>query len=574
MSSLKIIPYNYVPKKPTKERKSQVEKSKKHEVHIITHKLNEEASLNRLKGSDILSPQVPRSIDRGNTSTITNSEHPEYIEYENHDFDIGSCIENLESVCEEWNRIKETQNITFSTIAENDNLNTSQETTRVLNHLTNPVIDFAAEKGSSATPEPAQADNPAISAVNSPELRQEKPCNPLNHLESPTSAPPLMYSDTDRTLASSLLQDNVDHSVKSTNDKAVQIDRNIVTTTDLSNIDDNDLEFSYSPSWYRFGPMTSDSFQDSNYVAQISDASCGREFYNIIGREDIDGEVHYLVDWTPTLVRGEVLKRAKAQLLIDRFESRCQSQAQVGLRFVYDNLNHRQDCNKDLPEKQQHKEIEITTENKRNQCSKNKSEQERWENGDIISTDYSESSTSDLSDDDDNFRPAKQRKLSPISADHKSTLPHQRNIKHRLRQRFSLAPSSIEPLERDRVQSKTSKRCLSTPIENSHSYLPNLSKSSGITPNSIIPTGMPISRNTVTNLNVKKAESSKTCSVVIYSKVQAPISRKNSSRWTSSENMKILNMKKRGRSWEEIHTALPNRTQGAIQVHYSTKLKN
>ncbi|KAJ8058429.1 hypothetical protein OCU04_012618 [Sclerotinia nivalis] len=380
-----------------------------------------------------------------------------------------------------------------------------------------------------------------------------------------------MYSDTDQTVASSLLQDNVDHSVKSTNDKAVQIDRSIVTTTNPSNIDDNDLELCYSPAWYRFGPMTSNSFQDSNYVAQISDPSCGREFHNIIGREDIDGEVHYLVDWTPTLVRGEVLKNAKAQLLIDRFESRCQSQAQVGLRSVHDNLHHRQDCNKDLPEKQQHKDIEITRENNKNQHSKNRWEQERWQHGDIIDTDYSEGGTSNSSDDD-SFRSAKQRKLSPISADHRSTLPHQRNIKHRLRQRCSLAPPSIKLLERDRVQSQTSSRCLSTPIEKSHSYLPNLSKSSGITPNSVIPAEMPISRNTVTNLNVKKAESSKTCSVVIYSKVQAPI-RRNSSRWTSSENKKILNMKKRGCSWEEIHTALPNRTQGAIQVQYSTKLK-
>ncbi|TGO56051.1 hypothetical protein BCON_0083g00440 [Botryotinia convoluta] len=559
MSSLKIIPYNYVPKKPTKVRKSQVENSKEHEVHIITHELSKEASLNRLKGSDILSPQVPRSIDRGNTSTITNSGHPKYIEYDNHDFDIDSCIENLESASEEWNRIIETQNMTFSAIAEMDNLNTSQETARALDHLTNPIIDFAGEKASSATPEPAQADNPAVSAVNSPELRQEKQCN--------------LLTDTDRTFASSLLQDNVDHSVKSINDKAIQIDRSVVTTTNLSSIDDKDLELCYSPSWYRFGPMKNDSFQDSNYVAQISDASCGREFHNIIGKEDIDGEVHYLVDWTPTLVRGEVLKKAKAQLLIDQFESRCQSQAQVALKSVYDNQNHLQNCNKDLLEKQQHKETGMTRENNKNQHSKRRWKQEQWQNGDIIDTDHSEDGTSNSSDND-SFRPVKKRKLSPISADHRPTLLYQHNIKDRLRQRRSLATPSIELLERDRVQSQTSKRCLSTPIEKSHSYLPNLSKSSGITPNSIIPAGMPISRNTVTNLNVKKAKSSKTCSVVIYSKVQAPISRKSSSRWTSSENMKILNMKKRGCSWEEIHTALPNRTQGAIQVQYSTKIKN
>ena len=57
-----------------------------------------------------------------------------------------------------------------------DNLDTSQETASALDHLTNPIIDFAGEKASSATPEPAQADNPAFSAVNSPELRKEKQC--------------------------------------------------------------------------------------------------------------------------------------------------------------------------------------------------------------------------------------------------------------------------------------------------------------------------------------------------------------------------------------------------------------
>ncbi|KAM0124092.1 hypothetical protein ACHAO1_011141, partial [Botrytis cinerea] len=456
---------------------------------------------------------------------------------------------------------------------ENNIFNTSQKVIKALNHLINPVIDFAVEKDSLAAPEPAQTGNYAISTVNSPELRQENQPNLLNRLESPTLlARPLIYSDTDQTIASSLLQDNVDRSINPTNDKAIQADRSIVTTVNLSNIDDNDLEL-YSPAWYRFGPMTSNSFQDSNYVAQISDASCGREFHNIIGKEDIDGEVHYLVDWTPTLVRGEVLKKAKAQLLIDQFESRCQSQAQVALRSVYDNLNQLQNCDKDLSEKQQHKETGTTRGNNKNQHCKRRWKQEQWQNEDVIDTDHSEDSTSNSSDDD-SFRPVKKRKLSPISADHRSTLPHQQNIKDRLRQRCSLATPSTELLERDRVQFQSSKRCLSTPIEKSHSYLPNLSKSSGITPNSIIPAGMPVSRNTVTNLNAKKAESSKTCSVVIYSKVQAPISRKTSSRWTSSENKKILNMKKRGCSWEEIHNALPNRTQGAIQVQYSTKIKN
>ena len=43
--------------------------------------------------------------------------------------------------------------------------------------------------------------------------------------------------------------------------------------------------------------------------------------------------------------------------------------------------------------------------------------------------------------------------------------------------------------------------------------------------------------------------------------------------WKSEENETILKMKKGGCSWEEIHHALPDRTPGAIQVQYSTKLK-
>jgi len=42
--------------------------------------------------------------------------------------------------------------------------------------------------------------------------------------------------------------------------------------------------------------------------------------------------------------------------------------------------------------------------------------------------------------------------------------------------------------------------------------------------------------------------------------------------WESEENETILKMKKEGCSWEEIRHALPDRTPGAIQVQYSTKL--
>ena len=44
--------------------------------------------------------------------------------------------------------------------------------------------------------------------------------------------------------------------------------------------------------------------------------------------------------------------------------------------------------------------------------------------------------------------------------------------------------------------------------------------------------------------------------------------------WTLEEDATILKMREEdGCSWEEIHAALPHRTQDAIQVRYSTKLK-
>ena len=45
-------------------------------------------------------------------------------------------------------------------------------------------------------------------------------------------------------------------------------------------------------------------------------------------------------------------------------------------------------------------------------------------------------------------------------------------------------------------------------------------------------------------------------------------------RWTPEEDATILKMREEdGCSWEDIHAALPHRSIGTIQVHYSTKLK-
>jgi hypothetical protein len=98
--------------------------------------------------------------------------------------------------------------------------------------------------------------------------------------------------------------------------------------------DDGDDELCRSPSWYRFGASATTVESNENprdyarpcYVAQVEDAYREREFHNIIGKEHVDGEVYYLVDWVPTLVRRHVLRKAQAQPLIRSFETRCQAQ--------------------------------------------------------------------------------------------------------------------------------------------------------------------------------------------------------------------------------------------------------
>jgi Myb-like DNA-binding domain len=46
-------------------------------------------------------------------------------------------------------------------------------------------------------------------------------------------------------------------------------------------------------------------------------------------------------------------------------------------------------------------------------------------------------------------------------------------------------------------------------------------------------------------------------------------------RFTQEEDAKLIDMKEtKRRSWDEIEGAFPGRTRAALQVHYSTKLKN
>jgi hypothetical protein len=58
-----------------------------------------------------------------------------------------------------------------------------------------------------------------------------------------------------------------------------------------------------------------------SYVAQVEDASLDREFFDLLGKEFVDSELHYLVDFTLILMRASVVRKAKAQPLIDCIEA-------------------------------------------------------------------------------------------------------------------------------------------------------------------------------------------------------------------------------------------------------------
>ncbi|KAG9242015.1 hypothetical protein BJ878DRAFT_556598 [Calycina marina] len=62
------------------------------------------------------------------------------------------------------------------------------------------------------------------------------------------------------------------------------------------------------------------------YVALVEEVFRDREFHGVLGKEYIDGEVYYLVDWVPTLARGCVLHKFKAQPLINQFEASFEAQ--------------------------------------------------------------------------------------------------------------------------------------------------------------------------------------------------------------------------------------------------------
>jgi hypothetical protein len=59
----------------------------------------------------------------------------------------------------------------------------------------------------------------------------------------------------------------------------------------------------------------------------VIDADRDWEVRKIIGKENVDGVLHYLVDWYPTLQPENSLRHAKE--LVDKFEARLRAQREV-----------------------------------------------------------------------------------------------------------------------------------------------------------------------------------------------------------------------------------------------------
>jgi hypothetical protein len=65
--------------------------------------------------------------------------------------------------------------------------------------------------------------------------------------------------------------------------------------------------------------FTTNDLAEPQAVVEV-DSKREWEICDIIGKEDVDGVVHYLVEWSATLMPKYELKKAKA--LVDKFEAR------------------------------------------------------------------------------------------------------------------------------------------------------------------------------------------------------------------------------------------------------------
>jgi hypothetical protein len=215
----------------------------------------------------------------------------------------------------------------------------------------------------------------------------------------------------------------------------------------------------------------------------------------------------------------------------------------------------------------------------------------------------------DTGDEDDDPRPAKRRKLPPAPTDKALTPPLAYNSEAGPKQRHNLTTPSTTQLELDDTQSRVDRGSLPTPVDSEQHHMPRPSRS----PSESLPVAeyqewpfqgflkrAKIGNETTYNLEFRlpripehlhlpvlsealgmrshketSAEAATPHNTVAHSKVQTATLQSKRKRvpWQPEENETILKMKEEGRSWEEIHAALPHRTPGAIQVQYSTKLK-
>ncbi|EDN93666.1 predicted protein [Sclerotinia sclerotiorum 1980 UF-70] len=114
-----------------------------------------------------------------------------------------------------------------------------------------------------------------------------------------TSTKPLVYHSINEEPFSFDVTQDTEHILTSSINKIPNRDNSKTAYVDHNG--KSKEEEDYHPSaWYRLGPITSNLSQSCTYVAQVSNDK--REFHNIIGKEQIDNKMCYLVDWTPSLV--------------------------------------------------------------------------------------------------------------------------------------------------------------------------------------------------------------------------------------------------------------------------------
>jgi hypothetical protein len=58
-----------------------------------------------------------------------------------------------------------------------------------------------------------------------------------------------------------------------------------------------------------------------------------------------------------------------------------------------------------------------------------------------------------------------------------------------------------------------------------------------------------------------------------YARAENAPSRSKRPRFTEEEDARLVDLKQRGWSWEDIQRSFPGRSTGSLQVRYSTKLK-